>query len=119
MKEHLFNAKAKIYDVARPRYAQEMLDFLRDNEKLSNKKIADIGAGTGIFSKQLYELGNEIELIGLCTDICVVSNALIIKALYPEANVTVDSSCCAGVTPEKHNAALEVMKSCQITVENE
>lgn len=60
MKEHLFNAKAKIYDIARPRYAQEMLDFLRDNEKLSNKKIADIGAGTGIFSKQLHELGNEI-----------------------------------------------------------
>ncbi len=60
MKEHLFNAKAKIYDIARPRYAQEMLDFLKKNEKLTNKKIADVGAGTGIFSKQLYEIGNEI-----------------------------------------------------------
>ena len=63
-----------------------------------------------------YELGNEIELIGLCTDICVVSNALIIKALYPEANVTVDSSCCAGVTPESHEAALKTMKMCQVNV---
>lgn len=58
----------------------------------------------------------EIEMIGVCTDICVVSNALILKALCPEAPVTVDAACCAGVTPEKHRAALEVMKSCQIEV---
>lgn len=63
-----------------------------------------------------YDLGNEIEIIGLCTDICVVSNALIIKALYPEANITVDSNCCAGVTPETHEAALKTMKMCQINV---
>lgn len=55
-----------------------------------------------------------IELIGLCTDICVVSNALIIKATFPEANVKVDKSCCAGVTPERHNAALTTMQMCQI-----
>ena len=58
----------------------------------------------------------EIELIGLCTDICVVSNALILKASFPELNISVDSSCCAGVTPEKHLAALETMRSCQIVV---
>lgn len=58
----------------------------------------------------------DIELVGLCTDICVVSNALILKATFPEANITVDASCCAGVTPEKHMAALETMKSCQINV---
>ena len=58
----------------------------------------------------------EIELIGLCTDICVVSNALILKAYFPETKITVDSSCCAGVTPEKHEAALETMRSCQINV---
>ena len=57
-----------------------------------------------------------VELIGLCTDICVVSNALIIKAHFPEAPVCVDSSCSAGVTPEKHEAALETMRSCQIDV---
>lgn len=58
----------------------------------------------------------EVELVGLCTDICVVSNALIIKATYPEINVTVDASCCAGVTPETHKAALETMKMCQVNV---
>ena len=57
-----------------------------------------------------------VELIGLCTDICVVSNALIIKANFPEAPISVDAACCAGVTPEKHEAALETMRSCQIDV---
>lgn len=61
----------------------------------------------------------DIELVGLCTDICVVSNALLLKANFPEAEMTVDASCCAGVTVEKHNAALETMKSCQIKVINE
>ncbi len=58
----------------------------------------------------------EIELVGLCTDICVVSNALILKAQFPNAVIRVDSSCCAGVTPQTHNAALETMKMCQIDV---
>lgn len=58
----------------------------------------------------------EIELIGLCTDICVVSNALILKATFPEINISVDPSCCAGGTPESHNAALSTMKMCQINV---
>lgn len=57
-----------------------------------------------------------IELIGLCTDICVVSNALILKANYPEKEISVDASCCAGVTPETHQAALDTMKMCQIDV---
>lgn len=58
----------------------------------------------------------EIMLIGWCTDICIISNALILKAAFPEAEIVVDSKCCAGVTPELHDAALSVMKSCQITV---
>lgn len=57
-----------------------------------------------------------IELIGLCTDICVVSNTLILKANYPEKDIIVDASCCAGVTPESHKAALTTMKMCQINV---
>lgn len=61
----------------------------------------------------------EVELVGVCTDICVVSNTLILKAQFPEINITVDASCCAGVTPEKHRAALDVMKSCQINVVGE
>lgn len=62
---------------------------------------------------------DSVELIGVCTDICVVSNALLIKAFNPEIPIYVDASCCAGVTPEKHKAALETMKSCQIIVTNE
>ena len=63
-------------------------------------------------SEELYS----VELIGLCTDICVVSNALIIKATFPEAEVKVDSACCAGVTVESHEAALATMRMCQIDV---
>ena len=62
------------------------------------------------------EILEDVEIIGLCTDICVVSNALIIKATFPEAVVSVDSRCCAGVTPESHQAALVTMKMCQIDV---
>ena len=58
----------------------------------------------------------EIELIGLCTDICVVSNALLLKANFLETRVSVDASCCAGVTPDNHNAALTTMKMCQVNV---
>ena len=57
-----------------------------------------------------------VEICGFCTDICVVSNALIIRANYPEIDITVDASCCAGVTPNTHKAALATMKMCQIEV---
>lgn len=59
-----------------------------------------------------------VELVGLCTDICVVSNALLVKAHFPEAPIAVDASCCAGVTPELHRAALDTMRSCQIDILN-
>ena len=58
----------------------------------------------------------DIEMIGVCTDICVVSNALILKAMYPEAAVRVEAGCCAGVTPEAHAAALATMRSCQVDI---
>lgn len=61
----------------------------------------------------------KITLIGLCTDICVISNALVLKSFLPEAEIHVDAGCCAGVTPESHKTALEAMKMCQIVVENE
>ena len=61
---------------------------------------------------------DEIELCGLCTDICVVSNALILKARLPETKVSVDADCCAGVTEESHRAALLTMKMCQVDVIN-
>ncbi|HPU62518.1 MAG TPA: isochorismatase family cysteine hydrolase [Mobilitalea sp.] len=61
----------------------------------------------------------EFEIIGLCTDICVISNALMLKAFLPEAVITVDASCCAGVTPQSHKNALEAMKMCHIKIINE
>ncbi len=60
----------------------------------------------------------EIELCGLCTDICVISNALLLKAFMPEIPIYVDAECCAGVTPESHKNALEAMKMCQIFIKN-
>ena len=58
----------------------------------------------------------EAELVGLCTDICVISNAMLLKAALPELPVSVDSACCAGVTPQSHENALSAMKMCQISV---
>lgn len=59
---------------------------------------------------------DEIEICGVCTDICVVSNALVLRMLYPNVKITVDAKCCAGTSVEAHNAALATMKSCQIDV---
>lgn len=57
-----------------------------------------------------------VELVGLCTDICVISNAMLLKAMLPETPVLVDAACCAGVTPESHQNALEAMKACQVDI---
>lgn len=75
----------------------------------------------GDFLKKLdsAEKIEEVELIGLCTDICVISNAMIVKAYLPEAEITVDAKACAGVSVETHKNALNAMKVCQMTVINE
>lgn len=69
--------------------------------------------------EEIDDVPEEIEIIGLCTDICVISNAMILRATYPEARIVVDAACCAGVTPESHKRALEAMKMCQIDIINE
>ena len=74
-------------------------------------------------SAELADLAKErgyarIRLIGVCTDICVITNALLLKTALPEAKISVDASCCAGVTPQSHKNALEAMKMCQIQIEN-
>ena len=95
-------------------------------------ELAPVLAGAKVFEKPTFgsvQLAEELkalseteelelELVGLCTDICVISNALLLKAFLPEVRITVDASCCAGVTPQKHLAALETMRSCQIAVVN-
>lgn len=90
---------------------------------LSNKKYTSVEKLTfgsvelpSLIKSAVGEEDFTVELIGVCTDICVVSNALIIKANYPEAEISVDSKCCAGVTPELHNSAIATMKSCQIII---
>lgn len=98
------------------------------NEKilqaLSGKNYMTIEKGTFGSVDLVDEIGRilkekeiEVELVGLCTDICVVSNALLLKAHFPEMRILVDADCCAGVTPETHQAALETMKMCQIEFE--
>ena len=69
-----------------------------------------------IIRQKYSNLDFQIEIVGVCTDICVVSNALILKANFPENEIKVDASCCAGVTVESHNASLLTMKMCQIDV---
>lgn len=95
----------------------------RVKEALAGKKYTPVEKYTfgsvdlpGLIKEAVGQDDFTVELIGLCTDICVVSNALIIKASFPEAPVSVDSACCAGVTQKKHEAALETMRSCQIDV---
>lgn len=61
---------------------------------------------------------SEIELVGLCTDICVISNAILLRNMLSDVPIYVDASCCAGVTPDKHKAALKTMESCQIRIRN-
>lgn len=100
------------------------------NEKidkaLSDKKYTSVEKNTfasvilpELIKKSASDTEFTIELIGLCTDICVVSNALLLKANFPECEISVDASCCAGVTPNSHNSALQTMKSCQINITGE
>ena len=79
-----------------------------------SKDLAEILAG-----RNREEPIEEIELVGLCTDICVISNALVIKAFLPEVPLAVDAACCAGVNPESHRNALKALKMCQVRVYNE
>ncbi|MDO5332192.1 MAG: isochorismatase family cysteine hydrolase [Bacillota bacterium] len=98
--------------------ADELEAFRKDN----NCKVFDKPTFGSVecaeYIKELFDNKkvDEVTLIGYCTDICVVSNALIIKAMMPELKLKVDSKCCAGVTPQKHNSALETMASCQIEI---
>ena len=81
----------------------------------ANEVVDKITFGSVDLPKMIVD-ADEIELCGLCTDICVISNAMILKATFPEVKITVDSKCCAGVSVESHNTALDAMKAVQIEV---
>lgn len=68
------------------------------------------------YLEPLVDDDTEFEIVGLCTDICVISNALILRAKYPNCKITVDSACCGGTSPEAHESALTVMRNCMIDV---
>ena len=96
-------------------------------QKMAEKKQAVVMNKITFGAKNLPEeieklaggVPESIELVGLCTDICVISNAMLLKAFYPEVPISVDASACAGVTPQSHKNALEAMKMCQIDIVNE
>ena len=93
--------------------------IIHDQEFRENNTIIKTTFGSTQLMNFLTREGHnfeEIEFCGLCTDICVVSNVLMARAALPDMPITVDSSCCAGTTPEAHNATLTVMRSCQINV---
>ena len=85
-------------------------------EALLRANQAEPDAENGIDADDTENIIESIEVIGLCTDICVISNAMLLKAFLPEVSVIVDAACCAGVTPESHMRALGAMQACQIEV---
>lgn len=95
-------------------------EILEVVEEKPHAKIQKYTFGSTALPRLIAEFADEeefcLELIGLCTDICVVSNALLLKAHFPEVPISVDARCCAGVTPALHEAALQTMGSCQIEI---
>ena len=93
--------------------ASEIQSVLPQNVRVIDKPTF----GSVTLAEEMVAQGmEEIELVGLCTDICVLSNAILLKANLPEIPVAVDASCCAGVTPQSHQNALDAMKMCQIEI---
>ena len=91
----------------------QIIDGLYNGELVFDKPTF----GSVELAKYVRENGfEEAELIGVCTDICVVSNAMLLKAYCPEMKVSVKEDCCAGVTPESHNSAIQTLKSCQVRI---
>ncbi|MBR3170559.1 MAG: cysteine hydrolase [Lachnospiraceae bacterium] len=92
------------------------LDALRTTEAIDKPTFGSKELGTILTEMNEKDEIGSITLIGLCTDICVISNAMLVKAFLPEVPIIVDSACCAGVTPESHENALKAMQVCQIKV---
>ena len=95
------------------------LDKRRETEAIDKAAFGSVELARLLEKLNEAEEIRSLRFVGLCTDICVISNSLIAKAVLPEAEVIVDASACAGVTPDQHRTALAAMKACQITIENE
>ena len=92
------------------------IEALRKEEAFDKPSFGSLELGDYLKKQESVE---SVEFIGLCTDICVISNVMITKAALPEVPVIIDASCCAGVTPESHKNALNAMKMCQVQIINE
>lgn len=92
------------------------LDKLRNTEPIDKETFGSIDLADELAALNIDDEIRSITFVGLCTDICVISNALLVKAALPEFPIIVDAACCAGVTPESHETALKAMKACQIDV---
>ena len=97
----------------------ELRGYAEGREIINKPTFGSPVLGNALRNLNENEEIRKITFIGLCTDICVISNALMAKGFLWEAEVAVDAKCCAGVTPESHKTALAAMKPCQITIENE
>ena len=92
------------------------LDELRQTEAIDKPSFGSVKLGQLLAEENAKDPINSVTFVGLCTDICVISNAMLAKAFLPEVQIIIDSGCCAGVTPESHETALSAMKACQIKV---
>ena len=93
------------------------IEALRGSAPIDKPAFGSVSLAEALRDRERCGGLEEIVLVGLCTDICVISNAVLLKAFLPETRITVDAACCAGVTPESHRTALEAMRACQIRVE--
>ncbi len=94
----------------------ELKELADDSIVVDKVTFGSRDLGQMLLDKDMEKRITELELIGICTDICVISNALLAKAFLPNIPISVDKSCCAGVTIESHNTALEAMKACHIKI---
>ena len=92
------------------------LDDLRKTEPIDKETFGSTDLAADLVAMNIDDEIRSITFVGLCTDICVISNALLAKASLPEVPIIVDASCCAGVTPESHENALKAMEMCQIDI---
>jgi len=94
---------------------EELRGFATEETTLDKPSFGSLELPKWVFKKTDGDF-DEMEFCGVCTDICVISNAMIMKAAFPEVTLTVDGSCCAGVTPESHQNALNAMAACQMII---
>ena len=92
------------------------LDILRKTEPVDKETFGSTDLADDLVAMNIDDEIKSITFVGLCTDICVISNALLVKAVLPEVPIIVDAACCAGVTPESHENALKAMEMCQVEV---